>query len=113
MKKMFIFMPIISYLLLSAHFFRAGNLYLSIISIIFPILLLIKNRFIPFIVQLGLIFGVFVWIKTFFKFLHIYQRFHMPFTKAGAIIASVALFTFISIFVFNIRTIRQRYSEEE
>lgn len=110
MKKFIFVLPIIlSYILLSAHFFRAGILYMTGLMLLLPLLLLIKKKISAIIIQIGLLFGTFVWVETFLKFMHIYNRFNMPFTKAGIIIAAVGVFTFLSIFLFRTKTLKDVY----
>ncbi len=88
---------ILSYVLIAAHFLRAGNIPLALGLALFPVVLFIRHRFSEWLIRAGLIFSLLVWLKTLFRLWKIYQIHHLPFTKPAFILGAVILFTFLAL----------------
>lgn len=102
--------PIISLLLLSAHFSRAEMPLLSLISLIIPFLLLIKKQWIVRVIQIILILGALEWIHSMFFYVHQRQEFNEPYLRLVVIIGVVALFTGLSALVFKNKKLKDLYN---
>ncbi len=97
MKILKIICIILSYVLIAAHFLRAGNLTLALGLALFPAILFIRHRFSEWLIRAGLIFSLVVWLKTLFWLWKIYQIHHLPFTRPALILGAVILFTFSTL----------------
>ncbi len=112
-KFFFLLIPIIfSYLLIAAHFYRRGNLILTVIIICIPLVLFFKKRFSIYIIQIGLILSIAVWIKTFIFLNNIYTRYNMPFTKAGLILSGVIIVSALSILILRLKIFKKVYFKQ-
>ena len=103
----------ISLLLLSAHFFRAGQTVLAVIPIIFVMLLIIKEKMIPLLIQIALVLGAVEWLRTLISVAQMRMEYGMPWTRMAIILGAVALFTALSSLVFRSKGLRERYSGED
>lgn len=92
-----IFVPIIlSSLLLAAHFLRFGNFAGIAISLLLPLLLLIRRTWAIRIVQAGSFIGFLVWLSALGNIILERLTYGQPWGKAAIIMVSVALFTLIA-----------------
>lgn len=100
---------LLSSLLLAAHFFRSGHLFLALLSLIFPALLWIQKRRAVRAVQGFLIIGSIEWLRTLLFFVNIRITVGEPWIRLVLIIGTVAALTFASIFVFRLPALKKRY----
>ena len=100
----------ISFVLLAAHFVRADQTLLAIVSLISLILLIFKNIWVPRAIQLVLLLGAVEWLRTLFVVAQMRIEFGMPWMRLAIILGAVALFTAFSALVFRSKSLRQRYS---
>jgi hypothetical protein len=100
----------VSFLLLSAHFVRAGQIALAAGSLILLIPLMFRKTWVPWIIQLALLLGAVEWIRTLVSVAQVRMEFGMPWTRLAIILGAVALFTACSSLVFRNKTLRKRYS---
>jgi len=100
---------ILSFLLLAAHFFRSGIIILSILCLIIPFTLFIKNIWIPRIFQVLLILGAFEWIRTTLIFVEERKMYEMPWIRLAIILGLVALFTALSGLMFQLKSVMRIY----
>ena len=107
---LFQLLPVIfSMLILAAHFSRAGNSVLMIISFILPFILFIRHSIIVRIMQAALLLGTIEWIRTVYVFSYERADAGQPWLRLVIILGVVALFTFASAFVFSLNKIKERY----
>ncbi len=104
---------IFSFLLLAAHFYRAGQYALVIVSLAFIFLLTIRQTWVPRLMQLGLLLGAVGWLRTLFFMVQMRIEFGMPWTRLAIILGAVALFTALSCLVFRRNSLRKRYSVQD
>ena len=104
---------ILSFLLLGAHFYRAGLLLFAALALILPLLLFIKQKWIARLSQALLVIGALEWVRTLLKIVDIRQTMGMPWTRLAMILGSVALLTGLSALVFQSRSLKERYSKTE
>jgi hypothetical protein len=100
---------LLSFLLLAAHFYRAGLPVLSVACALFPALLLVKKSWVPVVVQTALLLAALEWIRTLMAVAQIRMEFGQPWTRMAIILGCVALFTGLSALVFQAKALRRRY----
>ena len=101
---------ILSFLLLAAHFYRAGVVPLSALCIALPLLLLLRQAWVPRLFQFLLVLGALEWLRALYGFVAMRIAFGEPWTRLALILGAVALFTGLSGLVFRNRSLRGRYS---
>jgi len=100
----------ISFLLMAAHFFRAGQLLIACVLLCLLLLLMLKKPWVPRVIQLTLLLGAFEWLRTLFFLAQMRIEFGTPWTRMAIILGVVALFTALSGLVFRTEALRKRYS---
>ena len=101
---------IISFLLMSAHFYRAGHVALTIFCFLSLFLLALKKTWIPRLFQLLLIGGALEWLRTLYNFAQVRIAFDQPWTRLAIILGTLALLTALSGLVFTNKALKDRYS---
>ncbi|TRZ56597.1 MAG: hypothetical protein D4S02_15315 [Rhodocyclaceae bacterium] len=99
----------IAALLLSAHFFRAGNLTMAGLCLLAPLLFLLKLRWSLYLLQVSAYGAAAVWINAAIGIVDLRRQFGQPWLSAAAILGAVSLFTLVAGLLLNSTTIRQRY----
>jgi len=100
---------LISFLLLAAHFLRGGSLGLMVVTVLAPLLLLIRKRWSLILVQLSAYAAAAVWLYTT---IHIVQERMMFGRSWGApviILGSVTLFTVFAGLLLNSPAVKDKY----
>lgn len=100
---------VMSFMLLSAHFLRDGQMLFVATALALPFLLLLRKRWTVRVVQLGLVLGAIEWIRTLLALQAIRVEQGMPWTRLVLIIGGVALFTGCSALVFFHSSLKQKY----
>jgi len=100
---------VLSFLLLAAHFYRAGQAVLSAACVALPLLLLLRQAWIPRLFQVLLVLGALEWLRALYGFAAMRIAFGEPWTRLAFILGAVALFTGLSGLVFRSRQLRARY----
>jgi len=105
-----LFPVIFSFLALSAHFYRAGWLFLAIIALLTIPLLLLKRRWVARFAQLFLLLGALEWLRTTAALVAERNALGMAWTRMALILGGIALFTgaSASVFVYS-RAVKERY----
>jgi hypothetical protein len=101
--------PVLACLLLAAHFFRAGQLALSMASALLPLLLAVPRAWAARTMQAALLLGAFEWLRTLAEFAAVRVSMGQPVLRLVAILLAVALFTAASALVFRTASLRRRY----
>ncbi len=96
-------------LLIAAHFLRADNIYLVAVSLLLPMLLLVRHPSSVRIVQAALALAAIEWGRTIFVIVSLRERMGMPSTKLMIILGAVACFTLLSALVFFSKSLKERY----
>ena len=104
---------IISFLLLGAHFYRAGSVIVAGLCAAFPLLLLLRKSWVPRLFQVLLVLGALEWLRTLYVFASMRIAFEQPWTRLALILGAVALFTALSGWVFRSRALKARYRIKE
>jgi len=103
---------ILSFLLLTAHFYRSGLVVLAAICVALLFLLFFRKTWIPRLFQFLLILGALEWLRSLYHFAAMRIAWDQPWTRLAIILGTVALFTAFSGLVFNSKAMRARYSKK-
>ena len=103
----------ISFLVLSAHFYRAGQIFPVLVCLMLILLMLLKKSWIPLLMQLALLIGAVEWLRTLLVIAQMRITNDMSWLRLAIILGGVALFTALSGLVFRIQSVRRRYSDEK
>ena len=110
MNALRLFPVIFSFLILSAHFSRSGLPLFSLIFLIIPFLLLIKQVWVVRLIQIILIVGSIEWIRTLIIYINGRQAIGEPYFRLIIILGIVALFTGLSALVFRNKALKKHYN---
>lgn len=100
---------ILSFLLLGAHFYRAGLPPLTLLCVAVLFLLFLRKSWVPLLFQVLLVLGALEWLRTLFMFAQMRIAWGEPWTRLAIILGAVALFTALSGLVFKNRKLASRY----
>ncbi len=100
--------PVLSFLILAAHFFRAGQFAFSAVSLLFVALLAVPRPWAARTLQAGLLLGAAEWIRTTAFYVGLRRDAGRPWGRLAAILAAVTLLTALSAFVFETRRMKRR-----
>jgi hypothetical protein len=100
---------ILSFLLLAAHFYRAGYPVLSGLCVALLILLFLRKSWVPRLFQLLLILGALEWLRALYFFAAMRIAWDQPWTRLAFILGAVAVFTALSGLVFRNRRLAAFY----
>jgi hypothetical protein len=100
---------IICFLLLAAHFYRAGQFLLTIACLALPLLLLVRRPWLPRLFQVLLLLGALEWLRTLYVFAGTRIAFDQPWGRLAVILGAVAAVTALSGLVFQGARLRSRY----
>lgn len=100
----------VSFILLAAHFLRAGQMVLSIVLLSALWLLLLRKTWVPRVIQVILLLGTIEWLRTLYSVAQVRIEFDNPWMRMAVILGVVALFTALSCLVFRSKSLRKRFS---
>ena len=104
---------ILSFLLLGAHYYRAGYPVLSWLCIGILLLLFFRNRWIPRVFQALLVLAALEWLRALYFFVAMRIAWDEPWTRLAIILGVVALFTALSGLVFRVKSLSSFYHPEK
>ncbi len=99
----------LSFLMLAAHFSRANNTYLMILSLLIPFLLFIKKRSALLLVQALCYIGSIAWLYSMYEYIQQRIAMDVAWDKLAIIISVIALFTAFTGFLLNSAIMKERY----
>ncbi|MGD8358561.1 MAG: hypothetical protein PVG42_10940 [Lysobacterales bacterium] len=100
---------ILSFLLLAAHFYRAGQVAVALLCVAAPLLLFLRKPWVPMLFQALLVLGALEWLRALYGFAQMRIAFGEPWTRLAVILGAVALFTALSGLSFRHRKLRTFY----
>lgn len=100
---------ILSFLLLGAHFLRAGLVPLTALCVALPLLLLLRKTWVPLLFQLLLLLAAIEWLRTIYAVAQVRIAMGDSWMRMAIILGVVALFTALSGLVFRNRKLADRY----
>jgi hypothetical protein len=101
---------ILSFLLLGAHSYRAGQVALTGLCVALPLLLFLRRSWVPLMFQALLVLGGLEWLRALYAFAAMRIAFGQPWTRLALILGAVALFTGLSGLVFRSPDLRRWYN---
>jgi hypothetical protein len=96
-------------LMIATHFLRYANMTAVIISLLIPLLLFVRKKFIVRVIQITLVVVAFLWIDTVMNLIAMREQIGYAWTRMAIILGGVVLFTIASGSVFYTKTLRERY----
>ena len=99
----------LSFLLLSAHFYRAGQWPLVALCLAAPLLLLLRKSWVPRLLQALLVLGALEWLRALYLLASMRIALGEPWTRLAAILVTVAVLTALSGLVFKAAALRRYY----
>ena len=99
----------LSFLLLAAHFYRAGQWPLVALCAATPLLLLLRKSWVPRLFQALLALGALEWLRSLYLLASVRIAFGEPWTRLAAILGTVAVLTALSGLVFKAAALRRYY----
>ena len=102
-------LPVLSSVLLAAHFSRVQLDWLAIIALLFPLVLLIKRKWILRIYQVYLIGGAIIWTERLLYLRKARIAEGSPWIRLVLILGAVALITLLSAFLLQNRKVQKVY----
>lgn len=100
---------VLSFLLVAAHFFRAGQTPGVAAALALPFLLLVPRRWIAWLLQVALLLAAAEWVMTLVWMVRERQALGEPAVRLVVILGAVAVFTAASAAVFFTPAMRSRY----
>jgi len=100
---------ILSLLLLAAHFYRAGLVSLAVLCVALPLLLFLRQAWVPRLFQALLLLGALEWLRALYGFAAMRIAFGEPWLRLAIILGAVALLTGLSGLVFRSGKLRARF----
>lgn len=102
-------MIIIASLILGAHFMKASNYLLTLVYIIAPFILLIKERWSLIALQALMYIGGGVWISTIIVIAQERILYGQPWSRMALILGAIALFTILAGLLLNSPKVKEKY----
>jgi hypothetical protein len=100
---------IVAFLLLGAHFLRSGHMFLAGVTILTPLLLLIKKRWILLFVKWLSYSAAIVWIQTTFSLVQQRRMAGVPWVRMLLILSGVTVLTLYAGYLLNSDIVKRPY----
>jgi hypothetical protein len=97
---------ILSFLLLGAHFYRAGAFAVAVLCAALPLLLFLRRTYVPRLFQVLLVLGALEWLHTLYVLAALRVGSGAPWVRLAVILGAVAAFTALSGLAFRSRGLR-------
>jgi hypothetical protein len=104
--------PVLSLLVLGAHFFRGGAWPVTVVVVALVAALTVRRRWIVRLVQVVLLLGAIEWVATLLHLAFWRAAAGEPFVRLVGILGGVAAVTAASAFVFQTAPLRRFYGFE-
>jgi cytochrome c oxidase assembly factor CtaG len=101
---------VLSFLLLAAHFSRAGHAPLTLVALFLPALLAVRRPWAAKVMQLCLVLGGAEWLRTMIRLVGERRSLGEPFARLVIILSAVAGVTVLSALVFRNPAFRERFA---
>jgi hypothetical protein len=110
MSLLYLLPVLVSFLLLAAHFLRGQGYVLVAICLLAPLLLLLRRRWMPWVIQILLLLGALEWLATMVALINQRQQEGRDWHRMAIILGSVMVFTAASGMVFALPRLRRCYT---
>jgi hypothetical protein len=102
---------LISFLLMAAHFVRAGQTLYTVVLLSMLLLLMLRKAWVPRVITVVLLLAAAEWLYTLVSVAQMRISFGMPWMRMAIILGAVALLTALSSLVFRSAPLRKRFSD--
>lgn len=109
MKLLKLLPVVFSFMLLSAHFYRASMIPIAAICLALPFLLFMKKMWVARLIQIYLIIGALEWFRTLYIIATMRMEHGEPWIRLSIIISVVGLFTGFSALIFQTKELKKHY----
>jgi hypothetical protein len=109
MNRLLLLLPALAALLLSAHFYRAGSLVLTVAALSIIGLLLVPRPWAARAAQVAMLAGAVEWLHTLVVLVSYRIALQQPTLRLALILLAVAAFTAACALVFQQRSLRAWY----
>ena len=103
---------VVSFILLAAHFSRHDLALLAPLFLFIPLLLLVRRRWVPGLLQILLIVGALEWLRTALFLAAQRMDTGEPWLRMALILVVVVLFTFGSAMLLRTAGVRRLYGPD-
>jgi len=104
---------LLSFLLLAVHFLRSGVLILMVLSLLLPLILLVRRRWATRVVQFCLVIAALEWVRTLADRVGHQIADGEPWQRMAIILLAVAVFTAASALMFYMPPLQRRYEPQQ
>ncbi len=104
-----IFPIVFAFLLLGAHFSRNENDIIAVMTVLLPLLLLVKQAWVIHLLQIIAYLGGVIWIETTYSLVVGRLAEDQPWTRLVIILAVVSIFTFWAGYWLKGPVIKKKY----
>lgn len=111
--SLILLLPILSSILLAAHFSRIQNDWLALFALLFPFILLIKRGWILRIYQVYMLAGGIIWIDRALYLRQLRLNNNEPWLRLAIILFGVALITVVSALILQKKKIHHIYTQDD
>ena len=109
-RKVNIGIVILCFVLLAAHFFRYGWVFLAITSLIFPFFLLIRKPWTSIVIQIALLLGAIEWARTLIITVQYRMDYDLPWIRMAVILAAIVLINLYAAMVLQSSSLKKMYN---
>jgi hypothetical protein len=109
MVVLYLFPPVIGFLLLAAHFFRSENLLIALVSFLAIFLVFVRRPWAAYTIQVFLVLGSVEWLRSTISLVLSRSASGEPFLRLAIILGSVTLFTALSTLAFLTGKLRDHF----
>jgi hypothetical protein len=109
MAALYLIPPVIGFVLLSAHFFRAENQLAALASAALIILVLVRRPWAVRTMQACLLLGSLEWLRSTLALVMARSEIGAPFLRLAIILGCVAMFTALSSLVFRTGRLKDHF----
>jgi len=102
-------LPVLSLLLLGAHFFRASFVPLTVACLGLLALLFVRTRWAQLTLQVALALGALEWLRTAWAFASVRAQSGQPYGRLLVILGAVASLTALAAWVLRTRAAREHF----
>lgn len=106
---LYLFPPVIAFLLLAAHFFRSENLLIALVCFLATFLVFVRRPWAAYAIQVCLVLGSVEWLRSAISLTLTRSESGEPFLRLAIILGSVTLFTALSALVFRTSELRNHF----
>ncbi len=100
---------VLSLVLLAAHFGRAGQPWLLVLSLVLALLVLVPRRWAAWLLQTALLLGAAEWLRTTLVIAMTRQAMGVPTTRLVVILGTVALTALAAAALYRTPRLRRRF----